>query len=816
MARVWLIARGMETVLRDIHYALRGLLRSPGFTLVAVVTMGIGTGANATVFSFVNALLLRPVTGAANPASLVSVYTSDYSSGPYGATSYPDYLTMKSEARALQALAAYADESVLVTTEDAVLRIGVMRTSPEFFGVLGLRPAAGRLLGPADAVPGAPAAAVIGHDLWQRAFGGQSLVGTTVAVEGVAHEIVGVVPRGFDGLQLGREFELWTPLGENIRAGTRDQRFLSVVGRLRPGADLEEAQTQLTAIAARLAAAYPDTNRGTLEQPARPRPFTLLRHTRLHPASRPDVALLGAVLLGAVALVLLIACANVGNLLLARATTRGREVAIRLALGAGNARVVQQMLTESALLGCAGGALGLLFALWTSDVLPSFFPAEQARMLDATIDGRVLLYTVAISLGSSLLFGAAPALQAFGILPAASLRGEGGATASPRGSRLRSVLMTAQIALAMVLLVSAGLLVRSLENVLNTDLGFAARAGVVASLDLPRDRGSERGLAYFDEALGRVGALPGVVSAAVADTLPLSGTSRRGFRMEGYERRPGEDGELPVVVVSPEYFSTLQIPLLEGRGFEGSDRAGSRPVAVVNELLARTYFGGRALGRRMTDSSGTELTIIGVVRTGKYRSVQEPERPVVYYPLAQVYGARRRMIVRTEGDPAVLVGAVRRALMAVDRDVAISRVITLESHLEEALADSRLTATLVTACGALALLLSLVGVYGLVSYAVGRRAREIGLRIALGARPVDIVRLVVSEGSRIILSGVVCGLIGALLTTRLLQSLLFGVSTLDTGTFVAVTAGLTIAALAAAALPARKALRVDPIAALRT
>lgn len=806
----------MDTLLRDVRYALRGFIRNPAFTVVVLVTIGLGTGANATVFSFVNALLLRPATGVADPDSFIAVHTSDYSSGPYGDTSYPDYLTIKSDAPALGALAVYDEGPALVKVGDSVLRIGVMQISPEFFDVLGLRPAIGRLLGQADGESGAPLTAVIGHDLWQRTFGGQPVAGTVVSVDGVVHEVVGVAPPRFDGLRLGGGFELWVPLGEAVRRGARGSRGLSVVGRLAHGAALEEAQTQVTAITARLAAEYPETNRGTLEQPDQPRPMSVLRHTRLHPAFRGDVALIGSVLLGAVGLVLLIACANVGNLLLARATVRGREVALRVALGAAHGRIVRQMLTESALLGLAGGALGLLFALWTSDVLPSFFPADQARMLDATIDGRVLLYTLAISLGSSLLFGAAPALQAFGVLPAASLRGESGSTSSLRTGRLRTLLMTAQIALAMVLLVSAGLLIRSLGNAENADLGFATRNGVVASVDLPVDRSSERGLAYLDEAVGRLRALPGVVSASVADTLPLSGTPRRGFQMDGYERRPGEDGELPFVVTGPEYFATLQIPLLDGRTFEPADRAGSRRVVVVNELLSRQYFGGGAVGRRMTDSRDTELTIVGVVRTGKYRSVQEPERPVVYYPLAQAYGPRRRIIVRTDGDAAALAGAVRRALADVDRDVAVYRVITLESHLGEALADSRLTTTLVTACGALALLLSLVGVYGVVSYAVGRRAKEIGLRMALGARPLHIVRLVLGEGSRILVAGVVSGLLGAALVTRLLQSLLFGVSALDTGTFVTVTAALALAALAAAALPARKALRVDPIAELRS
>jgi predicted permease len=580
---------------------------------------------------------------------------------------------------------------------------------------------------------------------------------------------------------------------------------------------VQQAQTQVTAIAARLAAAFPETNRGILGHPDQPRPMVVMRHTRLHPAFREGQAGTTAmILMAAVGLVLLITCATIANLLLSRAAARAREMAIRRALGAAANRLLIQMLTESVLLGIAGAALGLLFALWTADALPSFFPPDQARLLDASVDTYVLLYTLALALVASVLFGSAPALSALRPAAADVLRGiVGRATEGRAGSRLRTALVVVQVSLALVLLVSAGLLVRSVANALRGDLGFGTRNAVVANVELPPSIDAERGTEYLSEAAARVRAIPGVTSATVAALAPLGGGGRRGFRMERYQRRQGEDTEFPFNSVDADYFATMQIRVIAGRGFDNHDTARSAGVAIVNETLARRYFAGNAVGRHLTDSGNRVLTIVGVVKSGKYRSIHEPDVPYVYYALAQTYSRRFVILAATAGDAASRTDTVRRTLTSFNRDAAIYRVTTLSTHLSQALAGDRLTAALVGSCGALALILALVGIYGVVSYAVGRRSREIGIRVALGAAPGEVVRLVASEGFRVVLAGTVIGLPIAAVATRVLASLLFGVSASDTATFIVVPVSLLLVAMVAALIPARRSLAIDPVVVLR-
>jgi predicted permease len=806
----------MDSLLQDLRYAVRGFAKSPGFTALALLTLGLGTGANIAVFSFVNALLLRPAAGVVDPSSLVAVYTSDFSSGPYGTSSYPDYMSLKSEVDALEKLAAYRQGTAgLLKHGDAVERVRVMPVTSEFFQTLGLLPHHGRLLEPADYEGDAPRVAVIGADLWRRAFGSDpAVIGSTVAMNGQPLTIVGITPQEFTGLDLGTVFEVWIPLdGRGPSDIDRGSRSVSIVGRLRTGSGVDQADAQVRAVADRLGRAYPESNLGTLKSPDQPRPMLVRRHTRMHPDFREgEEGMISLIVLGAVLLVLLITCANVANLLLSRATSRGREMAIRLALGAGRQRLVRLMLTESLMLGTAGAALGVLTALWLSDALPSFFPAEQARQLDASIDLRVLGYALLIAILTSILFGLAPALQAMRTSAPSVLRGDAGRISDGRsGARARALLVAAQVALTMVLLVSAGLLVRSLTNALTADLGFATRNAVVAFIEQPADRSEARGRVYYDELLRQVRALPGITAATLTRALPLSSSGRRGFRIDGYEPRPGEDREFPINSVEPHYFEAMQIPIVAGRGFEPRDNATSARVAVVNELFARRFFGGRAVGRQITDSGDRRLTIVGVVRSVKFRT----DVPFVYYPLAQMHTPRVALVARADGDALALADTVRRAVLEIDRDATIYRVGTLEAHLAETMAGDRLTATLVAWCAGLALVLALVGIYGVVSYAVGRRTREIGVRVALGAGPVQIVRLVLEEGIRVLALGITVGIAAALAAARLLESLLFGVSSSDTPTFALVAGALGLVAMMAAALPARRALTVNPVSVLR-
>jgi putative ABC transport system permease protein len=806
----------MDALLQDVRYAVRALTKGPGFTAVALLTMATAIGANTTVFSFVNALLLRPPAGIRDPGSLVSIFTSDYSSGPYGVSSLPDYESVKSDASAFAQLAAYREEgATLIRIGEAAERVRTMAVSGEFFTTVGVRAASGRLVDATDVTAASPPVAVIGHSLWQRAYGGSAAaVGATLTAGGTVYTVVGVAPADFTSLNLGAAFDLWIPLVPPANPD-RGSRSTSIVGRLQADFDLAQAQAQLDGIAARLAAAYPTTNRGTLAQPDRPRPIVAVPHSRMHPSFRGQVTMIATVLLAAVGLVLLIACANVAGLLLTRATARHKEIAVRRALGASGGRLLRQMLTESLLLGIAGGALGLLVALWTADVLPSFFPAEQAQLLDARIDWRVLTFTAVVGILSGITFGTAPALQGLKATSVAALRADAARAGDGRGVRLRKLLVMSQVALAAVLLVSAVLLTRSLTNAFNADLGFATKRAVLASLELPAHQDPASGVAYFDEVLRGVGAVPGVDEVAYARSVPVAGISRRGFTVEGYVPRTGEGRELHYNVVSHSFFTTMGIKALQGRLFNESDRTGRR-IAIVNHIFAARYFrGSSAVGRHVRDSMGTDLEIVGVVKADRRLDMQDVSLPVVFYLAEQQFTPRMIVIARTSGDPALAADTVRRTIVSIDRDVAVFRTVTLESHLGEALAQNRLIVALVATCGVLALALALIGVYGIVSYTVARRTREIGVRIALGATPWQVVRLLLADNGVVVAVGLVIGMVAAAGAARLLGSMLYGVSSTHASSYGLVLIVVALVAGIACLVPAMRALGVNPVAALR-
>jgi predicted permease len=811
----------MDALLQDLRYALRMVVKAPGVTIIALLTIGVATGANATVFGFVSALLLRPAPGVVDPSSLAAIYTSDYSSGPYGSSSYPDYLSLASEAPAFSRMAAQQTQPAgVVQIGETVERVGASAVTGDYFGLLGIKTAMGRVLGPDDVSPTAPRTVVIGHNLWKRALAGDpAALGQRLRASGQSYTIVGILEEGFDGLDLGAPTQVWMPLIPPAASPSeRQNRGLAIVARLRPGVGVDAAQAQVSALAGRLAAAYSETNLGTLQDPKAARPMFVRKHSRLPPDFRPMVEAVGAILMGAVGLVLVIACANVTGLLVSRAITRDREMAVRLALGAGRYRIVRQILTESLVLGLGGGVCGLLLALWTADLLPSFFPAEQAQMLDTSVDVWTVLFIVAISVASSLLFGLAPALHAAGGTSALSLRAGTGRTSDGRGgARLRRFLVAGQIAAAVVLLVSAGLLVKSLANALEADLGFGTRDGVVATAELPANMPETQGLQYYATLLERIRRQPGVRSAGLVRNLPLSRSSRRGFRIAGYEPKANEDMELVINVASERYFETMQIPLRAGRTFDDTDRAGAPRVVIVNDLFANRFFGGDAVGKRITDSGGRTLEIVGVVQSHKYLTVQEPAVATVYYPLAQEHRLRMTLVARVEGPPVKMVESIRRAMAAVDTGVPIYRTMTLGSHFDESVAADRLTTSLVALCGGMALLLATLGVYGVVAYAVVRRSREIGIRVALGARPPDVVRLILSEGLGVTGFGVALGLVAAAAAAHALGSLtpLYEVAPTDPLTYAAVPGLLLGVALLAALPPTHRALRLDPNAVLR-
>jgi predicted permease len=643
------------------------------------------------------------------------------------------------------------------------------------------------------------------------------VLGSNLTVNGRSYTIVGVGPERFDGLDLGRAMDIWTPFVPTPSSADRGARFMFIVARLVPGVTVKTAQDQVAALARRLAEDFPESNRGTLSAPNDPRPMVVVPHTRMPPEFRKNVTTLGAIIMGAVGLVLLIACANIASLMLSRATARDREMAVRLALGAGRQRIVQQLLTESILLGLAGGAMGLLFSLWTADILPSFFPAEQARMLDTRVDGAALVFVLALSFVSSVLFGLAPALQSATGGTATTLRsGANRASESRTRANLRRMLVSWQIALAVVLLIAAALLTQSIGHSLAADPGYGAREAVTASVELQNaDFSEEQGLEYYRAAVERIRTIPGIEDASFVRTLPFSRMSRRGFVIEGYQPRQGEDREQHINIVGPRYFETLQIPLLDGRTFDERDRDGSQPVAMVNDLLSQRYYGGKAVGRRLIDSSGLTMQIVGVVKTGRNLTFQDSPVPVVYYPLAQTYQPRMTLVARTSGDAGRFVDQVRRELIIVNRNAAVFRSVTLTAHISEAIADGKLTAALVGACGGMALLLATIGVYGVIAYSVASRLREIGVRVALGARPHHVVHLVLREGLGVTSAGIIFGVVAAMIATPALKSLLFGISASDPFTYAVVPSILALIALLAACPPVRRALRVEPNAVLR-
>ncbi len=817
----------MNALWQDLRYGLRMCLKNPGFTSVAVIALAVGIGANTTIFSFVNALLLRPPAGLAEPERVVSIYTSDFSSGGYGASSFPDYVDFRDQGRAFEGLAAYQPTvaNVLARGADEPVRGRGLYVTGNFFGVLGIRAARGRLLTPADdAQAGGSPVTVLSHAVWQRRFGGdEGVVGSIIQLDGRAHTVVGITDESFRGMRLGEAApDFWVPMRTKLSDdfGERGNRGYEVVGRLKHGVTPDMAQTEVRAVFARLAQAYPETNLGTLERPNEPRPVTVVEHSLMGPRGRENAWAISQLLLVVVGLVLLIACANVANLLLARASARRREIAIRLALGAGRRRLIRQLLTESTTLALGGGALGLLIALWTGELLPSFFPPEETAVLDFSLDWRVLAFTLLLSIVTGMLFGLAPALQATRPELVGALKDDT-AGATPGHSRfgLRGALVVAQVAISIVLLVTAGLFLRSLRNALNFDPGFDSNNLLLASLELKGpEAAAPQGRLFYDDLLGRVRNLPGVRGASLTNIVPLSGGGqRRNIYIEGYVPRPGEDIELNTNVVGPDFFPTMGIPLLAGRTFDGRDRQEAPGVVIVNEEFAHRYFPGQeAVGKRLrTDSEGPFMEIVGVARTARYRSLREEPPPFVYLPFSQEYGSGMTLMVRTEGEALDAVAGVRAVARDVNKNMTLFNVTTMAEQVGAAVSGDRMIAVLLGVFGGVALLLAVVGIYGVMSYAVARRTHEIGVRMALGAQRSDILNLVIRQGMAPVIVGGVIGLAASLALTRVMTGLLFGVSATDPGTFAGVALLLAGVALLACYIPARRAARVDPLRALR-
>jgi predicted permease len=807
------------TLIQDIRYGLRMIAKAPGFTVLAMLALAIGICGNTTIFSVINGLLFRPLTGVKDPSRLVAVYTSDYSSGLYGTNSYPDYVDFRDQTDVFENLAA-SQPAVLSSAGDSEAeRLRGYVVTGNYFEVLGVSAQLGRTLQSSDEQATGSQPVVISDTLWRGHFNSNpAVVGQTLRLNNEPHTIVGVTAASFRGLRIGLPPEFWVPITRNEMDSGRDDRGLGIVGRLKPGVTLEQAQSQLTTIAARLAQAYPKTNLGTLERPKDPKPVTIAQESRLNPMAQVGLWRMSFLLFIVVGLVLLIACANVANLLLARASVRRREIAVRLALGASRLRLVRQLLTESLLLALLGAVAGLILTQWTAGLLPRFFSPEDLGGADFSLDWRVLVFTLGVALITGVLFGLVPALQATSLNLITSLKDESGSYGQRlRRLALRDVLVISQLALSLVLLICAALFVRSLRYAAHSDPGFAAGNLLEASIETEgASLNEQQSAAFYEQAIERVNGLPGVQSATLVAFVPISGGGyRRNTTIEGYQPQANEDTELNTNIIGPNYFNTLGIPLLAGRDFNAQDRTGSPAVVIVNEVFARRYLGGNAVGKRLKFGSGQFREIVGVVRTSKYRNLREEPLPFIYTPLAQEPQSGMTLMVRTLGDPAALAGAVRNELRAVNKDVPLFSVQAMAQRIADQLAADRVVAVLLSVFGASALLLAAIGIYGVVGYAVAQRTHEIGIRIALGADRQDILKLIVGQGMVLIAVGAAIGLALALAATQLLKSLLFGVSATDPLTFVSVVIVLVGVALLACYLPARRAMKVDPLVALR-
>ena len=811
----------MQTLWQDVRYAARMLVKNPAFTAVAVVALALGVGANTAIFSVVNAVLLRPLAYK-DPGQLVFINHNYQKTNLKASVSVPGYLHYRDHAKSFSEVAALTGWSVNLTGEGEPERLQGMSVSPNLFGALAAEAAEGRTFTNEEAQLGQHRVAVLSHGLWERRFGSYpAIVGKTVTLNGEPYQIVGVMPEGFQfGREFGQTVELWAPLTfrpEQLDPATNlTNEYLQVVARLRPGVAPEAAQAELDTIAENLRRQYmpgADASKwGLLLTPASELVVGDIRPALL-------------VLLGAVAFVLLIACANVANLMLARSAARQKEVAIRTALGASRARVVRQLLTESVLLALVGGGLGLLLAMWGVDLLVRMNENKIPRAHEIGLDPNVLLFTLGVSLLTGIIFGLAPAFQTSKVELHDTLK-EGGRSGSAGMKRgLRDVLVVVEVVAAVVLLVGAGLLIRSFFQLQQVSPGFQPAGVLSMQLALPAAKYGEapQRAQFAREMLERVRNVPGVKSAGTTTILPMSGNNSSGsFQIEGRQVPQGQSSPHgDRWMVSADYFETMQIPLVRGRYFNAHDLADGAQVAILDETMARKYWPTEdPVGKRISFEGNAQnrrwREVVGIVGHVKHVGLEGESRVQYYIPYDQRPSSQTlNLAVRTEGDPTALAGAVREAIRSVDRDMPVYRVLTMERLVSDSLAQRRFAMFLFGVFAALALVLAVVGLYGVMSYMVTQRTHEIGLRVALGAQSSDIMRMVVGRGMVLVLVGVGLGLVAAFALTRVMSSLLYGVSATDPLTYVFIAALLTGVALLASYLPARRAMRVDPMVALR-
>jgi putative ABC transport system permease protein len=799
----------VDAILQDLRYAARQLFRSPGFALVAVLTLALGIGANTAIFSVVNAVVLRPLPFP-EPERIVAFVDAGNYKGMF--------LEYEERTESFEAIAGYTSYGfdLSLTGDGEPVRVESAGVTSGLFTVLGSEAALGRVFLPEEDWTGQHRVVLLSHSLWRQRYGSDpEIVGRSIQLDGMLHEVVGVMPSGFGFPSASTR--LWVPFGID-RADPHDLWAATAgtfVGRLRPGASVEQAGAEIRTLAPRLRELFPWQMPEHFWADATVRPL----QDQLVGDVRPTLL----VLLGAVALVLLGACANVANLLLARSSTRRREMAIRVTMGAGRGRIVKQVLTESLLLSALAGAAGLLLAVWGVELLVAGLPADTPRLHEIAIDRTVLGVALGLTLATGLLFGVLPALQASSLRVFGALK-EGERTGrSAAQRRLSSALVAGEMALAVMLVIGATLLIRSFWELSRVDPGFHSEGLVTATVAPPAFRYAdpEARRAFYQELLERLEAMPGVRRAAATTRLPFgAGAWGSVFLIEGRPDPSVEGGDWPyaeiAAVVSEEYFETMGIPILEGRAFEAVDRADAPPVALVNEGLARRYWPDESpVGKRIRSPGGPWVTVVGIARDTRVRGLVGEEDTGLYRPLRQSDAEVLSVVLRTSMDPATLAPSLRETVRSLDRDTPVEGIRSMEQLVSASVADRRFTMLLLAAFGATALLLGAMGIYGLLAYSVNERRREIGLRMALGAHERDVLRLVVRQGALLAAGGIVLGLIGAVAGSRVLSSLVYGISTTDAATFLVVPVVLLVIACFASYLPALRAARVDPMVALR-
>jgi predicted permease len=806
--------------MNDLRYAFRMLAKSPGFTAIAVLSLALGIGANTTVFCWMQSVVLRPLSGVPDCQQIVAL-TTTHGTMTYDTVSLPNLKDYSQLADVFAGVIGSQLSPACVTMQGKQEWAYGQIATANFFDVLRVKPLLGRTFLPnEDQMPGGNPVLVISHGYWQRRFGGTtSIIGTVVELNRTSFTIIGVAPREFHGTMSGLMPDFWAPVSMHQQVANfgsltaRQDHWLHTQARLRDGVSLSRAQAAVDATTPQLAAAYPDTNKeiGMRVMPLWKAPYGA-------PALMvPVLRILMAVTVG----VLLIVAANVANLLLARATIRRKEIAIRLAMGAKRGRLIRQLLTESLLLALVGAAVGILFASWGTRLFQRLLPNTHLPVgYDFAIDAQTLGFTLLVAILTGVVFGLVPAFQASAANVNSVLK-EGGRTGGVGGAHhaFRSAFVVAEIALALLLLVGAGLCIKGFQNARKIEIGFNPRNVLVAGLRIGMHGYNQtNGIAFYRKLHQEISALPGVTHAALASWFPLGfeGGGSWNIDPEGYVRKPNEDVSVPYAIISPGYFDVLQIPMVSGREFRESDDGTTMKVAIVNEHMARRFWPGQNPIGRKFKSWRDDFTVVGIAKAGKYRTLNERPREFFYLPYQQgVWDLNLGVALRTSGNPAGMMNNLRQAIHKLDPRVEVWANLTMTDYIEAAFLGQRIAATLLTGLSVVALILAAMGIYGVMAYVVSQRTQEIGIRMALGAQIGDVLRLILRQGIKLGVLGIVLGLLGALSLTRLISSFLYGVSPFDATTFFGVAALLGLVTLVASFIPALRAARVDPQIALR-